>query len=583
MQQLFHGLSAAPGVGVGNVYKYAPAAPIGQSQEEPGKSSASLSSHFGTPEEEWERFLAARLLVDEELARLAQIGQAAAADIFLVHREILHDSTLTGAVRNAIDSGSDATQATRLATGELVQLFQSLSDEYFASRATDVRDVGQRLVTRLGGTASARQLNTLPNGTILLAEDLTPFDTTHLDQTHVVGIALAASTPTAHTAILARSLGIPLVCSAGPEILQLRNGRFGVVDGIRGRLLVDPDEETLEQYRLTRSRLQRFQAEALSQSHQPALTPDGVRIPVRVNVNSREDLLHIHPSGAEGIGLLRTENLFQHRTSPPSIDEQLAAYQDVQSYTNNHSLTVRLLDIGGDKPVPYLPQPAEANPFLGVRGIRLLLRHPQMLTDQLRALVELAHNVSPVSRIRILIPMISKVSELQRTLALFEEIPGYKHCRHRLGTLEVGVLIEVPSAALLARHLAPQVDFLSIGTNDLAQYTLAADRVNSAVATLATPLDPSVLRLIALACQAGRAAGIPVAICGEVAGDPSVQPLLLGLGLNEISVAGPAVPLVKSAIRRVDIAAAKALTARALQSSRAQEIHQLLHDIQDLT
>ena len=571
MQQLFHGLSAAPGVGIGNIYKYAPVAPddIGGTSTHPA----------GDPEDEWERFLAARLLVDEELARLAQIGQTATSEIFLVHREILHDRTLTDAVRAAIDAGADATSATRRATGELVRLFQDLSDQYFASRATDIRDVGQRLVFRLGGITSARQLNPLPDDTILLAEDLTAFDTTHLDQAHVVGIALAASTPTAHTAILARSLGIPLVCSAGAEILQLHSGMFAVVDGIRGRLLVDPDEETLEQYELTRSRLRRFQAEALSQSHEPALTPDGERIPVRVNVNSREDLLHIHANGAEGIGLLRTENLFQNRTSPPAVAEQLAAYQDIHSYTNSHSLTVRLLDIGGDKPVPYLQPPAEANPFLGVRGIRLLLRHPQMLIDQAQALVELAHDVSPVSRIRILIPMISKVNEVHQTLELLDEIPGYHHCRRKLGTLEVGVLIEVPSAALLAHHFAPEVDFLSIGTNDLAQYTLAADRVNSAVATLATPLDPSVLRLISLTCEAGRAAGIPVAICGEVAGDPSVQPLLLGLGLNEISVAGPAVPLVKSAIRRVDMDAARELAATALNCSRAQEIHQLLHDI----
>lgn len=574
MQQLFHGLSAAHGVGIGNIYKYAPA----RSEDSGGEPGSSSGPQTGTPEEEWERFLAARLLVDEELARLGQIGYAPAAQIFLVHREILHDSTLTDAVRAALDAGSDAARATRIATGQLVQQFQDLSDSYFASRANDVRDVGQRLITRLGGITPARQLNPLPGSTVLLADDLTPFDITHLDQDHVVGVALAASTPTAHTAILACSLGIPLVCSAGPEILQLQNGMFGVVDGIRGRLLVDPDGETLEQYQLTRSRLRRFQAEALSRSHQPALTPDGVRIPVRINVNSRDDLLQIESSGAEGIGLLRTEYLFQHRTSPPAISEQLEAYRDVQAYTNSHSLTVRMLDIGGDKPVPYLPQPAEANPFLGVRGIRLLLRHPQMLTDQIRALVELAHDLCPATRIRILIPMISKVSEVQNTLALLEGVPGYRHCRDTLGTLEVGGLIEVPSAALLAHHLAPHLDFLSIGTNDLAQYTLAADRVNSAVATLATPLDPSVLRLIAITCEAGRAAGIPVAICGEVAGDPSVQPLLLGLGLDDISVAGPAVPLVKSAIRRVDMAAAKELAARALKCSRAQEIHRLLHD-----
>lgn len=568
MQQIFHGLSAASGVGIGTLYKYASVPPAVENSCVP----------IGSPAEEWERFLAARLLVDEELARLAQIGQSGPADIFLVHREILHDSTLTDAIRAAITAGFGAVHATQSATSDLVTLFQDLSDDYFASRATDIRDVGQRLITRLGGITSARQLNPLPPGTILLAEDLTPFDTTHLDQVNVVGIALAASTPTAHTAILARSLGIPLICSAGLEILQLQNRMFGVVDGIRGRLLVDPDEEILEQYELTRARFQHFQTEALSHSHEPALTPDGVRIPVRVNVNSRDDLLHIDVNGAEGIGLLRTEYLFQHRTSPPTIDEQLAAYQDVRSYTKDHSLTVRLLDIGGDKPVPYLPQPTEANPFLGVRGIRLLLRYPELLTAQFRALVALALEASPVSRIRVLIPMIAKVSEVQHTLALFEDIPGYELCRKQLGTLEVGVMIEVPSAALLAPHLAPLVDFFSIGTNDLAQYTLAADRVNSAVATLATPLDPSVLRLIALTCEAGQAAGIPVTICGEVAGDPSVQPLLLGLGLNEISVAGPAVPLVKSAIRQVDMVAAKVLAAKALQCSRAQEIHQLLYE-----
>lgn len=568
MQQLFTGLPAAPGVGIGTLYKYAPSV----------HPSRERRATIGSVEQEWERFLAARLLVDEELAQLAQIGQTATAEIFLVHREILHDPTLTDAVRAAIETGASAVHATQSATTDLVQMFQELSDEYFANRAADIRDVCQRLIARLGGITSVRQLTDLAPDTILLAEDLTPFDTTHLNAGHVVGIALAASAPTAHTAILARSLGIPLVCSVGPEILHLPDGAFTVVDGIRGRLLIDPDDETREQYELTRSRLQRFQTEALSHTHEPALTPDGVRIPVRVNVNSRDDLLHIETSGAEGIGLLRTEYLFQQRVQPPTVEEQLAAYRDVQSYTQGHSLTVRLLDIGGDKPVQYLPQPAEANPFLGVRGIRLLLRYPELLLAQLQALVTLAHEVSPVSRIRLLIPMISKLNEVHQTLALLEKVPGYQHCRHELGTLEIGVMIEVPSAALLAHHLAPVVDFLSIGTNDLAQYTLAADRVNSNVATLATPLDPSVLKLIALTCQAGQAAGIPVTICGEVAGDPSVQPLLLGLGLNEVSVAGPAVPQVKSAIRRVDVTAAKELAAKALLCSRAQEIHQLLHN-----
>jgi len=530
-----------------------------------------------SPAQEWQRYLDARQKVDDDLALLAQIENPVVADIFMVHQEILHDQLLTDTVQRAIDGGCSAATATQQATSELVQMFQNLSDDYFASRAVDIRDIGQRLLVYLNGVSLARQLAALPPDTILLAEDLTPFDATHLSPKSVVGIALAGSAPTAHTAILARSLGIPMICSLGSAILHLPSGQPAIVDGLQGRLLVAPDDELLENYRQTGQRLLAFRVTAESRSHQAALTVDGQSVSVYANINSREDLLQITSSGADGIGLLRTEYLFEDRTKPPSVEEQIEAYRSISQQTPGDVLTVRLLDIGGDKPVRYLPQMAESNPFLGVRGIRLLLQHPDLLQDQLLALVSVASESNFTGVVRILVPMVSKIVEMQRVLAVLDNIPGYQEEHHPGGRLQIGMMIEVPAAALLADHMAPLVDFFSIGTNDLAQYTLAADRVNSAVASLASPLDPSVLRLISMTCQAGQRVGIPVSLCGEMAGDPSIFPLLYGLGVTEVSVVAPAVALVKEAVRQTDGDAARQLAARALQASRAQEVHRLLH------
>lgn len=568
LQQIYSGLPAAPGVGIGRLYTYTPLPHPLQPQE----SEVSTS-----PQEEWRRFLDARAQVDRELEALANLGNPLVADIFLVHQEILHDRLLTEAVRAAIDAGTSAATATQNATYELVQMFQNLSDDYFASRSVDIRDVGQRLLAHLNGVSLARQLAALPPNTILLAEDLTAFDTTHLPPNSVVGIALAGSAPTAHTAILARSLGIPLICGIGPTILHLPPGQLAVVDGLQGRLVVEPDPEALESYEQTRQRLLAFRITAESHSHEPAVTLDGAWVQVHANLNSQEDLLQVAISGADGIGLLRTEYLFQDRKTPPSVEEQLAAYRLIGEQMPGQILTVRLLDIGGDKPVRYLPQMAESNPFLGVRGVRLLLQNPELLRNQLEALVLLAQESSFTGVVRILVPMVSKIVEVHRVLAVLESIPGYREHHRRDGRLQVGVMIEVPAAALLADRLARLVDFFSIGTNDLAQYTLAADRVNSAVASLASPLDPSVLRLIAMTCQAGKMAEIPVAICGEMAGDPSIFPLLYGLGVTEVSVVAPAVPLVKEAVRQTNSRNARALAEQALRTSRAQDVHRLLH------
>ena len=568
LPQIFSGLPAAPGVGIGKLYTYTPL---------PHATYGETVEQSTSPADEWQRYLDARQKVDDELAQLAEMDNPLVADIFLVHQEILHDKLLTDGVRSAIDRGTSAATATQQTTSELVQLFQNLSDDYFASRSVDIRDVGQRLLAHLGGVSLARQLASLPTGTILLAEDLTPFDATHLSPDSVVGIALTGSAPTAHTAILARSLGIPLICSVGTAILQLLPGQTAVVDGLQGRLIVEPDADLLENYTQTRQRLLAFRITAESHSQETAVTLDGRRVLVHANANSQEDMLQIASSGADGIGLLRTEYLFQERTSPPSIAEQIEAYRLIGAQTPGEILTVRLLDIGGDKPVRYLPQAAESNPFLGVRGIRLLLQHPELLRDQLQALVSLSQESGFSGVVRILVPMVSKIVEVHRVLAMLEAIPGYQEAHQPGGRLQVGLMIEVPAAALLADRLAPLVDFFSIGTNDLAQYTMAADRVNSAVASLASPLDPAVLRLIGMTCQAGQLADIPVAICGEMAGDPSIFPLLFGLGVTEVSVVAPAVALVKEAVRQTDGDDARRLAERALQADRAQDVHLLLH------
>lgn len=555
-------------MGIGKLYTYTPL---------PNAAHTQAVEQSTSPQEEWQRYLDARQKVDDELARLAQLNNPLIADIFLVHQEILHDRLLTDAVRAAVDRGTSAATATQQTTSELVQMFQNLSDDYFASRAVDIRDVGQRLLVHLNGVSLASQLASLPSNTILLAEDLTPFDITHLSPQSVMGIVLAGSAPTAHTAILARSLGIPLICSIGPAILHLPPGQMAVVDGLQGRLVVEPDAELLENYENTRQRLRAFRITAESHSHEAAVTLDGRRVLVHANLNSQEDILQIATSGADGIGLLRTEYLFLERTKPPSVEEQIEAYRQISEQTPGDILTVRLLDIGGDKPVRYLPQMAESNPFLGVRGIRLLLQHPELLRNQLQALVSLALESGFAGTVRILVPMVSKIIEMHRVLEVLETIPGYLKEHRPGGKLQLGVMIEVPAAALLADRLAPLVDFFSIGTNDLAQYTLAADRVNSAVASLASPLDPSVLRLIGMTCQAGQLANISVSICGEMAGDPSIFPLLFGLGVTEVSVVAPAVPLVKEAVRQTDGDAARRLAANALRASRAQDVHRLLH------
>lgn len=580
MMQSYAGLPAVPGIGIGTTYVYQ----FASLWHEPITHVIDMDQSTD-PQQEWRSFVRARTHIRGELVRSPLFTQPVVGEILESQHMILHDQMLADGVQQAIDAGATAVGAVRQSVDGIFALFQAMDDAYFASRAADIRDVGQLLVAELLGKPRSSRLQQLPPNTILLAVELSPFQITLLDQRHIAGIGLAESAPTAHTAILARSLGIPLVCSLGPTILNVGDRRQAIIDSEQGVLLINPDH-ALQRYATSRRHnLEIKQLQANAQAHLPAITLDGVEITVQANINNLDQTPRVHGKGADGIGLLRTEYLFLDRTEPPTAQEQFQALYDIDRSLGDLPLTIRMLDLGGDKPIDYLPLIRESNPFLGVRGVRLLLKHPDLLRQQVQAVVQLVETRQkmeslpghPLIRYRLLIPMVSTLDEFQAVQVAIHgavEEERWLRIRHRI---QIGVMIEVPSAALLARQLASQVDFFSIGTNDLAQYTLAADRTNSQVAGLATALDPAVLHLIRLTCQAGTAARIPVAVCGEVASDLWAVPLLLGLGVTELSVVPPMIALVKQTVRRYRQIDCQALAERALDCGSVRQVQELLH------
>ncbi|MEZ4678948.1 MAG: phosphoenolpyruvate--protein phosphotransferase [Caldilineaceae bacterium] len=585
MKQIFHGLPAAPGIGIGNLFVY---------RSHRFHMEMGVIDYADNADQEWHQFSAAKARVDAELVQLGNAENTLVAEVFTAQRVILQDQTLLQAVHNAIfTEGQSALSATRNVVCDLAELFRNLGDEYFAGRSVDILDIGQRLLAHMGGpTVGVERLQAIPAQTILIASDLIPSELTQLPLDHVLGIALAESTPTAHSAILARTLGIPMACTLGDAILALPSGP-AILDGDTGELLILPSAGELTKYQATQQQQVAKRASALAHAQEAAETTDGHLITILANVNSPEEITQVLTTGAAGVGLLRTEYLFQDRLAPPTFAEQYETYLALAKQLNGHQLTVRALDAGGDKPMKYLHHPLEANPFLGLRGIRLLLDQPELLRTQFRALYHVALSTQGTVEIRFMLPMISAVDEMRaarRLLqAVIEEEVERNHgpqrntktdtasaSLHVAQTIKIGAMIEIPSAALIAPRLAKYVDFFSIGTNDLAQYVLATDRTNASVAALADPMHPSVIQLIKLTCDAGLAAAIPVSICGEMSGDPLAVPLLLGLGLTELSAPLPAVPLVKEAVRNCTLAAARVMAMQSLHCADAQDVRALL-------
>jgi phosphoenolpyruvate-protein phosphotransferase len=408
-----------------------------------------------------------------------------------------------------------------------------------------------------------------------LARDLSPAETAGLDPDVVLGIATADGGPTSHTAVLARSLGIPAVVGVGSGLLSIEEGTSVAIDGTSGDVTVNPSEQIATELRAEERRRRADAEEARREGAAPAVTADGVTVEVAANVGGPDEIAEALANGADGVGLFRTEFLFMGRDRMPDEDEQAKVYAEAAAALQGRPLLLRTLDVGADKPVPFLSQPPEDNPFLGVRGIRLGLATPALLDTQLRAILRTAAR-HPV---RVMFPMVATLQELRDARGALDraraEIVAAGHGAPR-DDLEVGVMVEVPSAALTAAALAPFADFFSIGTNDLTQYALAADRGNGRVANLADALHPAVLRLIRETCEAAEAAKRWVGVCGELAGDAAATPLLLGLGVRELSMPSPAIGLVKRAVRSTRLEDARALAARALGSADAAAVRSLV-------
>jgi phosphocarrier protein FPr len=449
--------------------------------------------------------------------------------------------------------------------GRVADLRQ-VADERVAARAADLHDVGQRVLRLLAGIQQgAPELPGEP--VILVAEDLAPSDTARLDPRRILGICTVMGGPTAHTAIIARSLGIPAVVGAGAEILEYPEGATAVLDGAAGRLYLDPGADALASARSFQDELRRRRERDLETRYQPAILTDGCRVEIAANISRTAEAARAVEAGAEGVGLMRTEFLFLDRDTAPDEDEQYEAYATMVRALDGRSLILRTLDIGGDKVVPYLSLPQEANPFLGVRGIRLCLRHPELFLPQLRAI----YRASALGPVKIMLPMVATIEELRSARAFAERV------RREIGAapVEIGIMIEVPAAALMAPELAKEADFFSIGTNDLTQYILAMDRTHPVLAPHADGLHPAVLRAVNLTIRAAKAAGRWVGVCGGIAGDPVGALIFTGLGVQELSMSLPSIAAVKAAMRRYSLAQAQAFARRALACATADEVRAL--------
>ncbi|MBW1247490.1 phosphoenolpyruvate--protein phosphotransferase [Pseudomonas tolaasii] len=499
---------------------------------------------------------------------IARSTSKAIREIFITHQEMLDDPELTDEVDTRLKQGESAEAAWMSVIEAAAKQQESLQDALLAERAADLRDIGRRVLAQLCGVETAQEPG---EPYILVMDEVGPSDVARLDPARVAGILTARGGATAHSAIVARALGIPALVGAGASVLLLTSGTPLLLDGQRGRLHVSPDAATLQRATVERdTREQRLQA-ASAQRHQPALTRDGHAVEVFANIGESGGVAGAVEQGAEGIGLLRTELIFMAHPQAPDEATQEAEYRRVLDGLEGRPLVVRTLDVGGDKPLPYWPIAEEENPFLGVRGIRLTLQRPQIMEAQLRALLRSADN----RPLRIMFPMVGSVDEWRAARDMTErlrlEIP--------VADLQLGIMIEVPSAALLAPVLAREVDFFSVGTNDLTQYTLAIDRGHPTLSAQADGLHPAVLQLIDITVRAAHAHGKWVGVCGELAADPLAVPVLIGLGVDELSVSARSIPEVKARVREFSFSEAQSLAQKALAVGSPAEVRALVEAV----
>jgi phosphotransferase system enzyme I (PtsI) len=529
------GVAASEGVAVGPVFVHVPR------EVEPERESITEEE----VEKELERFREAVEAVARELAqtaeRLREGGSESEAGIFEAHVEMAEDPEFHSEVEERV-RGLESPEAAVLAVGEeYAKMFAAMEDEYLAARADDVRDVATQIATELMGGGQAG-LEALSEPSVVLAVNLAPSDTARIPKGMALGFVISEGSRTSHVSIMARSFGIPAVVGVGGPLEDALGAEVVALDGTEGYAIADPDESTISAFKEKQENLAEEAAELEEYKHVEARTKDGRRIEVAANIGSASEAEGALKWGAEGVGLFRTEFLFMERPQLPTEDEQYEAYREAAEAFGEKPVVIRTLDVGGDKDLPGVDQPEEENPFLGWRGIRMCLDVPELFKPQLRAILRAA----PHGNLKVMFPMVVDNVELRAAKQILQE------CREELeregeetGSVEVGIMVETPAAAIRAADIAPEVSFFSIGTNDLIQYTLAADRGNERLTRLQSADHPAVLDLIGLTCEAAREAGIWVGVCGEAAGEPDMIPKLIELGVTELSMSAPSIPRAK--------------------------------------
>ncbi|QQO10920.1 phosphoenolpyruvate--protein phosphotransferase [Breznakiella homolactica] len=563
----YQGIGASDGAVVGKTVTFRHHDPL---------HTKTVDFHSQGVEIELSRFREARQRIFDDLTSMALEAEKKfgknEAGIFEGYAEILMDNEIEEMTLSFIEEGYNAGMAVKKAIDMIAEEFEALDDDYMKERAADIADIGRRMEA---ATSGEEQIHppVLTEPCILVADDLSPFETVKINHKYLQALVVDLGGNTGHVAILARSLGIPCVVGLKNASLSVEDGMVCGVDGGSGLFIINPDQAMIDLLRNTEKERIRKMDALTKKAAEPALTRDGKKIAVCGNIGSFEEGKNAMAHGADGIGLLRTEFLYMNQDTLPSEDEQYERYREILDTLEGRTLTIRTLDVGGDKEYPVLGLGKEQNPYLGYRAIRVGLSKPHILKPQLRAILR----TSAAGPVELMFPMVVSCGELRQLKAVLAE------CRAELenesvpcGNPAVGIMIETPAAAVMARDLAGESDFFSIGTNDLTQYTLAVDRGNPLVAGLYDPLDPAVLRLIAMTCEAAQEKGIPVSMCGELAADGKAAPLLIGMGLEKLSVSSSRIPEIKEILRGIDTVSCRELVGKVLTCSDAAGVHALV-------
>lgn len=564
---LKEGIIASPGIAIAKAFVYdkVEVEVTEKKVDDPAAEVARLQAALEKSKEQI-------LKIKEKAAR--DLGEEE-AEIFEAHAMVLDDPEFVDSITAEINTnGVNAEFAVKTVTDRFFEMFDMMDDPYFSARAADIRDVGTRVLNNVMGVENV-DISCLDEDTIIVADDLAPSDTAQMDKARVKGFATNIGSRTSHTAIMARSLEIPAVLGLGDITAAVKNGDMVVVDGLKGQAVINPTDDELAAYKKQQEDYQAYIRELAELRELEAVTTDGHKVELVGNIGSPNDTDGVHKNGGRGVGLYRTEFLYMNSDTMPDEEKQYEAYKAVVESFNGDPVIIRTLDIGGDKKLPYLPLEEEMNPFLGFRAIRLCFREVDMFKTQLRAILR----ASAFGNALIMFPMISGVSEVRQAKGILAE------CMKELDekgqaydkNIRVGVMIEIPSAAVTSDIIAKEVDFFSIGTNDLCQYTLAVDRMNQEVSYLYNPLHPAILRLVKTVIDASHAReGLFTGMCGEMAGDPMATLILLGLGMDEFSMSASSIPQVKKIIRSVSYEDAKAIAEKALNLETGEEVKEMV-------